>query len=215
MTFDQKQENSKSITAEEAFRRLKDGNQRFVDNVKSIDSIMSQTWRGNLAHVTQRPIAIILGCSDSRAPAELVFDQGLGDLFVVRVAGNIVAPSLVGSVEFAAAAFGTQLVVVMGHTQCGAVSATLETALQGKRPSSENIHDIIQRILPHVEGLVHEGVPMETLMKEATRANIKSSVSQLKHGSRILEELTRNGKLKVIGAEYSLESGKVEFFEEL
>lgn len=203
------------VPAAEAFKRLKAGNERFVNNVRSVTSLISQREREQLANTTQRPFAIVLCCSDSRAPAEQIFDQGLGDIFVVRVAGNIVAPSLVGSVEFAAATFGSQLVVVMGHSNCGAIKATLETAQQGKRAPSENIQDIIQRILPHVEGIVSKDAPMERMIPEATRANINASVSQLKHGSRILEDLVQKKQLTIIGAEYCLSTGKVEFFEEV
>jgi carbonic anhydrase len=144
-----------------------------------------------------------------------VFDQGLGSLFVVRVAGNIVAPSLIGSVEFAASNFGTQLVVVMGHTQCGAIAATLDVAFKGNHAPSENIQDIIQRILPQVEGLGREGQTREQLVQAATRANIRASVAQLKSGSRIIESLSREGKLSIIGAEYCLESGSVEFLGDI
>src|SRR5579872_7176956 len=113
------------IPAREALERLQAGNARFTAKLKSSDEFVSHTRRPALTMV-QEPLAIILGCSDARVPAELVFDQGLGDLFVIRVAGNIIAPSLVGSVEFAAERFHTRLVVVLGHSQCGAIEATLE-----------------------------------------------------------------------------------------
>src|SRR5512139_2481457 len=116
------------ITALEALERLREGNAPFASNVRSLESLLSHTRRGDLT-AGQEPFAIILGCSDSRVPAELVFDQGLGDLFVIRVAGNIVAPSQIGSVEFAATRYATRLVVVLGHSQCGAILATLESLL--------------------------------------------------------------------------------------
>lgn len=204
------------VSPADAFQRLKEGNKRFTADVKSINSITSQAIRQNLANITQRPFAIILCCSDSRAPAELIFDQGLGDLFVVRVAGNVISPALVGSIEFAASTFGTQLVVVMGHTGCGAIAATLEAARTKKRAPSENIQDIVQRILPQVEGLVRvKDATKESLMRQATKANIDSAVSHLKNESAILEDLAGQGKLRVIGAEYDLASGKVNFFEEV
>jgi carbonic anhydrase len=163
----------------------------------------------------QAPFAIVLGCSDSRVPAELVFDQGLGDLFVIRVAGNVVAPSQVGSVEFAAARFHVRLVVVLGHTQCGAVEATLEALRGDSTPESRNLQSIVDRIRPAVEGLMNTDVrndPAE-LMRQATRANVRAAVNQLKHGSEILEALTARHGLLVVGAEYSLSTGRVEFFD--
>jgi carbonic anhydrase len=165
----------------------------------------------------QQPFAVILGCSDSRAPAELVFDQGLGDLFVIRVAGNVVAPSGVGSVEFAVSQFGTPLVVVMGHTRCGAVGATVQALEQDDSPPSKNLRSITDRIAPHIRSLVRlarsQKADRELLMREAVRANIHASTSQLQHGSPILEELVASGKLLVVGAEYELESGHVTFFD--
>lgn len=163
----------------------------------------------------QQPFAIILGCSDSRVPAEIVFDQGLGDLFVIRVAGNIVAPSQVGSVEFAAAQFGTRLVVVLGHSQCGAVLATLEELQRPTENQSRNIRSIVDRIRPSVEGLMATELryDSDSLVRQAVRANVRTSANQLRHGSAILETLIERDGLLVVGAEYSLETGIVEFFE--
>ena len=163
----------------------------------------------------QSPFAIILGCSDSRVPAEIVFDQGLGDLFVIRVAGNIVAPSQVGSVEFAAAQFGTPLVVVLGHSQCGAVSATIDALLHPSEAQSPNLASIVDRIRPAVAGLIEPGEPRsrDDLMRRAVRANIRASANQLRHGSRILKEMVSGGSLTIVGAEYSLETGGVDFFD--
>ena len=163
----------------------------------------------------QEPFAIVLGCSDSRVPAELVFDQGLGDLFVIRVAGNIVAPSQVGSVEFAASRFGTRLVVVMGHSQCGAVLATLEELLGRTTTQSRNLRSIVDRVRPAVESTIagREQVDPDTLMREAIRANVRASADHLRHGSELLETLIRQDGLLVVGAEYSLESGIVTFFD--
>lgn len=163
----------------------------------------------------QNPFAIVLGCSDARVPAEIIFDQGLGDLFVVRVAGNIVAPSLVGSVEFAAERFGTKLVVVLGHTGCGAILATLEELTGSTQTHSPNLMSIVDRVRPAVEGLFQGDLPPDEGAIEhlAVRANIRASVDQLRHGSRILERLIAEGGLRVVGAEYSLETGEVDFFE--
>lgn len=202
------------ISAHTALERLRQGNQRFVIGVRSLDSMLSHTKRGELAS-GQKPFAIILGCSDSRVPAEIVFDQGLGDLFVIRVAGNIVAPSQIGSVEFAAAQFETRLVVVLGHSQCGAVCSTIEAL---KRPSGDqsiNIRSIVDRIRPSVESLMETDLKNneQELIHQAVRANVRVSANQLRHGSSILENLIEQDGLLVVGAEYSLETGMVDFFD--
>lgn len=201
-----------SPAAKEALARLAEGNHRFAHNLRSVDALVAPLRRGALV-TSQHPFAIILSCSDSRAPAEIVFDQGLGDLFVIRVAGNVIAPSLVGSVEFAAATFGTPLAVVMGHTRCGAIAATLD-AIEGKSTiPSENIADIVNRIRPAVEELVVPGTSREELTARAVRTNVSASVRHLRSGSRILERLIAEGRLTVAGAEYSLETGEVTFFD--
>lgn len=202
------------ISAREALIRLREGNQRFVANVRGVDALMSQVRRAELA-TGQAPVAIILGCADSRVPAELVFDQGLGDLFVVRVAGNIVAPSQVGSVEFAAARFGTRLVVVLGHSQCSAVSATLDELRQPAEHQSRNLRAIVDRVRPAVASLLETELrnDPEALMRQAVRANIRASANHLRHGSPVLEHLIQHEGLTVVGAEYSLETGLVEFFD--
>lgn len=202
------------IPAREALDRLREGNLRFAANVRGSDAFVSHTRRVELA-TGQQPFAIILGCSDSRVPAEIVFDQGLGDLFVIRVAGNIVAPSQVGSVEFAAARYSTRLVVVLGHSQCGAILATLEELLTPTSNQSHNLRAIVDRVRPSVEGLLATELrhDSDALVKEAVRANIRASVDHLRHGSQVLEELIRDQDLLVVGAEYSLETGVVEFFE--
>jgi carbonic anhydrase len=202
-----------TLSAQEALARLKEGNRRFVTGVRSLDALLSHTRRAALA-TEQHPFATVLGCSDSRVPAEIVFDQGLGDLFVIRVAGNIVAPSQVGSVEFAAARFGTPLVVVLGHTQCGAITATLEEASSHSSPSP-NLLSIVARVRPSVETLLAAGLPLDSpdIVRQAVRANVRASADHLRHGSALLEGLIRDGHLLVVGAEYSLETGEVEFFD--
>jgi len=163
----------------------------------------------------QEPFAIVLGCSDSRVPAELVFDQGLGDLFVIRVAGNIVAPSQVGSVEFAATRFGTRLVVVLGHSQCGAILATLEELRQPAEGQSRNLRSIVDRVRPSVEALLATELrhDRDALVRAAVRANVRASADHLRHGSEILEGLIAREGVLVVGAEYSLETGEVDFFD--
>jgi len=203
-------------SAREALERLQEGNHRFVSDVGGEGSLSSQTRRMELA-AGQEPFAIILGCSDSRVPAELIFDQGLGALFVIRVAGNIVAPSQVGSVEFAAERFGTRLVVVLGHSMCGGILATLEELERPTESRSPNLRSIVDRIRPAVEGLLKTGLQQDpdTLIQDAVRANIRASVSQLRHGSEILEQLIRKDGLLIVGAEYSLETGIVDFIDGL
>lgn len=202
------------IPAREALARLREGNRRFVHEVRRGDRLMGQERRSELA-AGQAPFAIILGCSDSRVPAEIVFDRGLGDLFVIRVAGNIVAPSQVGSVEFAAERFRTRLVVVLGHSQCGAITATLEELQQPTASQSRNLRSIVDRIRPSVEGLLSTGLrnDPDALVREAVRANVRASANHLRHGSDVLEQLIQNDGLVVVGAEYSLETGTVEFFD--
>ena len=203
------------INAIDALTRLREGNRRFVAG-QSSTAALSRSAREALV-AGQEPFAIILGCSDSRVPAELVFDQSFGDLFVIRVAGNIVAPSQVGSVEFAASRFGTRLVVVMGHSQCGAITATLEE-LQGLATSqSRNLRSIVERVRPSVETLLNgrRDIDPDALIRGAVRANVRASVNHLRHGSELLERLIPEIGLLVVGAEYSLETGVVDFFENI
>jgi carbonic anhydrase len=202
------------IPAVEALERLREGNHRFVTNVRSSETLLSHGQRTALA-AGQQPFAIILGCSDSRVPAEIVFDQGLGDLFVIRVAGNIVAPSQVGSVEFAAARYETRLVVVLGHSQCGAVVATLEELQRPTENQSRNLQAIVDRVRPSVEQLLQTELrhDMDRLVTQGVRANIRASVNHLRHGSQVLEQLIQDEGLRIVGAEYSLETGVVEFFD--
>jgi carbonic anhydrase len=200
-------------SAEQALLMLRDGNRRFVNRSARAENT-GQARRAELV-AGQAPFAIVLGCSDSRVPAELVFDQGFGDLFVIRVAGNIVAPSQVGSVEFAASRFGTRLVVVLGHSQCGAVAATLEELLGKSTAESRNLRSIVDRIRPSVEPLLagQTAADINALMPAAVRANVRAAVNHLRHGSALLENLILNDGLRVVAAEYSLETGVVSFFD--
>jgi carbonic anhydrase len=202
-------------SARQALERLREGNRRFVADARISDAFVTRSRRVELAN-SQQPFAIVLGCSDSRVPAEIVFDQGLGDLFVIRVAGNIVAPSQVGSVEFAAARFGTRLVVVLGHSRCGAIVTTLEELRRPSENQSRNLRAIVDRVRPSVEALLETGGLQDeaALVKQSVRANIRASVNHLRHGSEVLEQLIQNEGLLVVGAEYSLESGEVDFFYE-
>ena len=202
------------IPAHEALQRLQEGNQRFTSNVRSLDAFMSHARREEFSK-NQAPFAIILGCSDSRVPAEIVFDQGLGDLFVIRVAGNIVAPSQVGSVEFAAAAYATKLVVVLGHSQCGAILATIEELKRPTANQSRYLRSIVDRVRPSVEGLLETELRnnLDALVECAVRQNIRASTNHLKHASELLENMIQDEGLLVVGAEYSLETGAVDFFD--
>lgn len=203
-------------TAQQALQLLKDGNTRFTKSLKNPDATLLAS---NALMQEHDPFAIILGCSDARVPAEIVFDQGLGDLFVIRVAGNVVAPSQIGSVEFATEKFGTKLVVVLGHSQCGAVTACVETLINPDQQFSPNLRSIVDRIRPSVYNL-HEiytagGQDMDAdeLIERGIKANVRMSVSQLKHGSRILEDAVDSGQLLIVGAVYDLNTGIVRFFD--
>jgi carbonic anhydrase len=201
------------ISARQALERLRDGNRRFVADIGNKEAPLRSSRPIELTK-EQYPFAIILGCSDSRVPAEIVFDQGLGDLFVIRVAGNVVAPSQIGSVEFAASRFGTRLVVVLGHSECGAVQATIEELQRPAENQSRNLRSIVDRVRPSVEGLLSTELrhDPEALVRHAVRANVGQSVNNLRYGSEVLEKLIRDEGLQVVGAEYSLETGVVELF---
>lgn len=202
-----------SLSPSAALQSLADGNRRFCEGQPAH---ASRAFSAGLAIRPQRPFAIVLGCSDSRTPVEILFDQGFGDLFVVRIAGNVVAPSVVGSIEFAAAQFGTRLVVVLGHTRCGAIAATVDAIRTNNGPDSKNIRSITDRIRPHIEAVARtsqlsDGEFMRALMRD----NVRASADHLRHGSRILEDLVVAGRLAVVTADYELETGRVHFFGEL
>jgi carbonic anhydrase len=197
-----------------ALARLQEGNKRFIANVRGIEALLTQQRRAELV-ARQQPFAIVLGCSDSRAPAEIVFDQGLGDLFVIRIAGNIVAPSGIASVEFAAQRFGIPLVVLMGHTSCGAIEAALESLSRPHDESLQNLRSIVDRVKPAIEPLITTDLARDpvALRRQCVRANVRAGANHLRHGSPVLERLVLDGRLAVVGAEYDLESGFVDFFD--
>jgi carbonic anhydrase len=201
------------ISAADALGRLREGNQRFIAGQMTDQALSKKQLRALAAD--QAPFAIVLGCSDSRVPAELVFDQGFGDLFVIRVAGNIVAPSQVGSVEFAASKFGTKLVVVMGHSGCGAITAAVEELLDGASTESRNLRSIVDRVRPSVEGVIagRRDVDRVTLIRDSVIANVRASVDHLRHGSEMLEHLVATQGLVIVGAKYSLDRGVVTFLD--
>lgn len=201
------------VTALDALQRLRDGNRRFAASQPSVGA-STGARRAGLTQ-GQEPFAIILGCSDSRVPAEIIFDQGLGDLFVIRVAGNIVAPSQIGSVEFAATKFATRLVVVLGHSQCGVIKETMQQLQEASENRSRNLRSIVDFVRPSVESLLEQGLgdDPEAVIELAVRANIRASAEHMRHGSQILEDLEIDAGLVIVGAEYSLETGLVDFFD--
>jgi carbonic anhydrase len=198
-----------------ALQRLREGNERFASEARSGDAFLRRMGRAKTTFFNQEPFAVILGCSDSRVPVEMVFDQDLGDLFVIRVAGNIVAPSQLGSVEYAAEQFGTRLVVVMGHTHCGAIMGTLEQLRRPTAARSPHMRFIANCIRPALTDLLDPelGYDRDTLVRKSVRANVRQSVDQMRRGSKILEHLTETDELLVVGAQYALETGRVEFFD--
>ncbi len=202
------------INALDALKRLQEGNARFIAG-ESRDHTLAAPGKHPFVE-KQEPTAIVLGCSDARVPAEIIFDQGIGDLFVIRVAGNVVAPSGIGSVEFCAEQFGTRLVILLGHSHCGAVTATLLELEKSEGHGSSHLDSIVGRISPVIAPIfeLHEaGADPEKLLERSIRANIRASANQLRHGSRVLESLIKNDGLMVIGAEYSLKTGVVDFFD--
>lgn len=203
------------LSALEALQRLREGNRRFVSGLRSLESLVSPVRRDELLE-EQQPFAVILGCSDSRVPAETIFDQGLGDLFVIRVAGNIVAPSQAGSIEFAVERFGTRLVVVLGHTRCGAIHATLEDILRPNACRSNNLLSIVNRIRPQVEALFEQEqvlTDLQELERMAVRANVRAATQYLRLEDEVLRPFIERDGLLIVGAEYSLETGIVDFFD--
>jgi carbonic anhydrase len=204
------------VSGMDALRKLQDGNARFVEGNRCIGTYLSRTRLDQ--HVEgQAPYAVVLGCSDSRVPVEIIFDAGLGDLFVIRVAGNIVAPSLIGSIELAAEKFGARLVIVLGHTGCGAVDLTLQALESPVAGSSRNVNSIVDYIRPSVEELLAAGdaTNRDDLLASAVRANVCRSADNLRRGSETLERLIRDDGLLIVGAEYSLETGVVHIFDGL
>jgi carbonic anhydrase len=201
------------ITAEDALQRLRDGNARFAAGESEPEALHSAGRRERLTE-RQEPFAIIVGCSDSRVPVEFVFDQGLGDLFVVRVAGNIVSKTQLGSIEFAAGNLGARLVVVLGHTNCGAMDATIEAVQRGAMPESDNLRLIVDRIRPSAERALAVGGSSDRagLVDLVGRENVRSTVEAIRNAPGIIRRLAREDGLTVIGAEYSLATGAVEFF---
>jgi carbonic anhydrase len=204
------------MTPEQAISRLKEGNLRFISGTRSIEPLFSHLKLRELAVNGQKPFAIVLTCSDSRCPAEMIFDQGLGDLFVIRVAGNVVAPSLLASIEFAAANFGSAVVLVLGHTQCGAVTDTVQHARDPLTPLlSPHLEELVGRIRPAVETALRT-VPLEhvDLLSHSIHENVRRSMRLIETQSTIVLDLVRKGSLSIQGAILDLSTGKVEFMSQ-
>lgn len=193
-------------SAESANRKLIEGNRRFALG-KPLQEDISLQKRRDLKVNGQKPFAVILSCSDSRVPPEIVFDQGLGDIFVVRNAGNVVEPVALGSIEYSIKYLGTPLIVVMGHEDCGAVKA----AVEGEE-TTDNIEAIIKKIEPSVEK-AKSGGSKEGLKERAENENIVNSIEQIKK-SPVVKEMLETGRVKIVGAKYHLESGEVIFINE-
>ncbi|MGE4233489.1 MAG: carbonic anhydrase [Bacteriovoracia bacterium] len=205
-----------NVTSKEALERLKEGNRRFISGLRSVNPLISHLKMPDLARKGQTPFAIVLTCSDSRSPAELIFDEGLGELFVVRVAGNVVAPSLLASMEFAAVNFGSAVILVLGHSQCGAVKATIDHI---KNPNNElpssNLEELVGRIRPAVQRVFKEtnNSSEKDFSERCEVENVRRSMSLIIEQSQILRNLVHDNKLSVHGALLDLESGKVNFLD--
>ena len=199
------------VTASDALKRLRKGNWRFVNGKNDIARSIGEARRAELID-GQKPFAVVLACSDSRVPVELIFDQGLGELFVIRVAGNIVAPSQIGSIEYAAARLGVRLVVVLGHSNCGAVEAALQALTEKQDIASPHLRSIVDSIRPAIEPLIGESE--DVTLRKAVLANVRQSAEQLRRGSQLLEQLIESGDLTVVGAKYSIETGEVRFLDD-
>lgn len=192
-----------NLTPKEAHQILVEGNKRFVQNVKAPRNLKSQVLETSEG---QYPFAIILSCIDSRVPAELVFDQGIGDIFSARVAGNIINEDVLGSMEYACKVAGSKIVVVMGHTKCGAVTAACNHVEMG------NITPLLEKIKPAVDFVGIKGdTPTNEVIEKVTVQNVQISIDRIRKESSILSDMEKDGEIEIVGALYSVESGEVQF----
>jgi carbonic anhydrase len=209
------------ISPDEALQKLVDGNKRYVENQMTGSKLCDITTRTSLAK-SQKPYAIILTCSDSRVPPEIVFDKGLGEIFVVRVAGNIPDPVVLGSIEYAAEHLGSPLVMVLGHERCGAVGATI--GAKGKSTGSANIDAIVKSIAPSVKNAAKDceackgeakcaDSKKDAFLECVVDANAKTVAAGLTKKSKILKHLVDAKKLKIVAAKYDLDDGVVSIFK--
>ncbi len=200
------------MTGSETLRHLVEGNRRFIGGSSRLGSGIDAYRRGELTN-GQNPVAVVVGCSDSRVPLEIIFDQGLGDLFVIRVAGNIINPSQIESVEFAVAELETPLVVILGHHDCGAIQAAVTELEQKVLPQPLQLPTLMKALRPAVEPMLAADPPLAPgeLVERAIRANIKNSVARLTSQSALLAARVQEERLLIVGAEYSLATGMVDF----
>jgi len=203
--------NRANHSPQSSLERLKKGSERFVNGATSIDSMPNAFVRSTLAQHGQRPFAAILGCADSRVPSEMIFDCGLGDLFVVRVAGNVVAPSLIASLEFAVSALDVPLIVVMGHSKCGAVQAAIQNHHCVGSNLTPNLQELMCKIQPAVETSLEQEMSDETRLHDVTLKNVQLSCAALMSQSKLLHDRVQAGSIEVVGAMYDLHSGAVAF----
>lgn len=204
-------ETQSSITPEKALQILKEGNQRFVSNLKASRNLLQQV---NETREGQWPFAVILSCIDSRTSAELIFDQGLGDIFSIRIAGNIVNTDIIGSIEFACKVAGSKLIVVLGHSKCGAIKGACDHVEMG------NLTELLAKIQPAVYQETqtgdkdHRNSVNEVFVENVAGLNVKRSVKNIIERSFILEEMISNNEIGIIGAKHDIETGAVEFYTE-
>lgn len=208
------------VSSDEALQKLMDGNKRYVENQMTGTKLCDLTTRSGLAK-SQKPYAIILTCSDSRVPPEIVFDKGLGEIFVVRVAGNIPDPVVLGSIEYAAEHLGSPLIMVLGHERCGAVAATV--GAKGKSTGSANIDAIVKAIAPNVKNAAKDcdackgetkcaDTKKDSFVECVVDANAKTVAAGLTKKSKILKHLVDAKKMKIVAAKYDLDDGLVSLF---
>ncbi len=201
----QTQEIQENLTPQAAHHILLEGNKRFVENVKAQRNLKSQVLETS---VGQFPFAVILSCIDSRVPAELVFDQGIGDVFSARVAGNVVNEDILGSMEYACKVAGSKIIVVMGHTKCGAVTSACQGVELG------NVTGLLNKIRLSVEDVSVQGIELDEMGIEAVATrNVQRSIDRIRAESTILAEMEANGEIEIVGAMYSVTTGEVLFFE--
>jgi carbonic anhydrase len=198
-------EDLNKITPKRALQLLKNGNRRFVENLKKHQNLIEQVVATSNG---QFPFAVILGCVDSRVPVELVFDEGIGDLFSIRIAGNIVNDDIIASLEYACRVIGSKLIVVLGHTDCGAIRAACENVKIGKIPT------LIQKIKPAIKKVAcNDEIKEQALMDLVAQENVMNSIKEIKKNSTILKELENKGEIDIIHAMYCVQSGIVTFNE--
>ncbi len=199
----QTKETQNNLTPKEAHQILVNGNKRFTQNLKVQRNLKDQVLETNKG---QFPFAVILSCIDSRVPVELIFDQGIGDIFSVRVAGNIINEDVLGSMEYSCKIAGSKIIVVMGHSKCGAITAACQNVELG------NITFLLNKIKPAVDSIRKDKEEMSiSSIEKVSIENIKLSINRIKKESSILLEMEKNGEIEIIGASYNLSNGIVEF----